>query len=555
MQQKPLKQLADMDLLRRAWHLARSDSPHDFIEDPLRYADFAADLENNLKRIARRLRRSHRWKPAPLQRIDVPKSNLAVRPGAQMTIEDRIVMNALLSVLQPDLAKHTPVGVYSCRTKSRRYVVGPSRMHEILQFPFLKGRTVRRYLIETEPWYVAWPGFVAEAKKLATSGYSHMVITDIAAYFENIDLSLLRAAMRARVPRSKHGLVDAMYDILVKWEWPAAYGTRPRRGIPQGEETSRFLGNAYLLYLDEAFAAHELVTSGQVAYLRYMDDVKLLARNHRAAILALQFMNNTLRDLRLNIQGSKTRLLRNQDEILLELTDERLERVNALISALQARRERPLSRVERKTCLDLLKSELSAIDDWVTPRRARRLKGSQPTIRDNRDLRLYRRILTALILLQDPSETDFLLHQIYHNPDARLLGSAMRYFQNVTGKADRVVERLLTWLSSKETEDLLFDYTKAQFLRLLRHLPDLPTQAFTLARKILRTGTEHPYVRQQAAQLLAIRPVSSSDRRRWRQLLKSETDTGLSRALLGLCRPPRRREEDKGHAGRQGTRN
>ncbi len=41
------KKLYDVNLLKRAWHLARSDTRTDFIQDPFKYNDFALNLERN----------------------------------------------------------------------------------------------------------------------------------------------------------------------------------------------------------------------------------------------------------------------------------------------------------------------------------------------------------------------------------------------------------------------------------------------------------------------------------------------------------------------------
>jgi len=81
--------LADLSLLRRAWHLARNDSRTDFMFDPYRFSDFAFHLDDHLNGIARSLKLGS-YHPKPLQTIDVPKSSLSVRPGSVLSIEDKI---------------------------------------------------------------------------------------------------------------------------------------------------------------------------------------------------------------------------------------------------------------------------------------------------------------------------------------------------------------------------------------------------------------------------------------------------------------------------------
>jgi hypothetical protein len=529
--------LAETGLLRKAWHIARTETVQDSMEDPYHLADFASELKERIGDISARLKREPGWAPAPQRRIDMPKSNLAVRPIALARMEDRIIMNAILLLLAPELAGQQGMGVYSLRKRSAKRRLPAPWARRLLMFPFLKGRTVRRHLLDTEPWYVAWPAFIAEVRRLATSEYPFMVTTDIAAYFENIDLHLLRAMVRRRVSSANAGLVDCMCDILETWELPPAHATQTRRGIPQGDDTSRLLGNVYLFHLDDAFESHELVKSGRVRYLRYMDDVKLMARTGADAVKALHFANTVLRELRLNAQGAKTRLLDSREKILAEVADERLDRVNKIAEEVRALGNNGITPAARRRFLRRLNAEAAGITNWMPRRKATRARHGWPTIPDGRDMRLYSRILTAKMPLKDGSEVRCLLHQIRDNQDAKVLLRAMRYFENVPDNKGVVTGTMVSWLSGEHPGWFLFPYTRANFLRILRHSKRLPAEAFELASRILADRSDDSYVRQQAAQLLARSEVDPARRSAWEDLLKSECDPFLRRALMGLCVP------------------
>lgn len=153
------RRLYDINLLRKAWHLARSDTRTDFIEDPFKYNDFAFKLKENLHSISIDLK-NEQYHPKPLVNIDVPKSTLSVRPGSVISIDDRIVLFAITRLVAPTLDKKLPQTVYSFRLKEKVDNKSLFKDLEILKFPFLKGRTIRKRIDIVEPWYGQWPKFI-----------------------------------------------------------------------------------------------------------------------------------------------------------------------------------------------------------------------------------------------------------------------------------------------------------------------------------------------------------------------------------------------------------
>jgi hypothetical protein len=326
--------LSDLNLLRRAWHLARKDSRTDFMADPYRYSDFAFRLDDHLKGICQSLA-TMSYHPRPLLTIDVPKSSLAVRPGSVLEIEDRIVLFAIARLIAPPLDKLLPAGVYSWRVRKDADKGDLFAGREILRLPFLKRRTIQRRIEFVEPWYELWPRFVKKVEyAYEREGYRFLAVSDIVAYFENIDLTLLRDLLLQHLPRQRR-LIDFLVSLLEFWAWQTVGGATVPRGVPQGNAVSSFLGNVYLLPLDLAFVS--FAKTRGLKYLRYMDDVKVLARDNRSAREALFLMNEKLRALRLNIQGSKTEILEGP-AIREEIFDDRLDSVNKAIQRIQKRK-------------------------------------------------------------------------------------------------------------------------------------------------------------------------------------------------------------------------
>jgi hypothetical protein len=478
--------------------------------DPYRFGDFAFDLEAHLLEIARNLQ-AQTYRPQPLRTIDVPKSTLSVRPGSVLAIEDKIVLFALACLIAPPLDRLLPRSVYSWRVKTTAKRDELFEDHEILQLPFLKRVTIQTRVEFVEPWYGQWPRFVEESRlAYEKDGFQYLVLSDIVSYFENVDHVVLRDLLLRHLPRQVR-LVNFLIGLLGQWTWPTLHGSPSGRGIPQGFGVSSFLGNIYLLPLDDAFT--RMARRGGVRYLRYMDDVKVLARDPATAREALFLMNEVLRSLRLNIQASKTRIFEGQ-EAKDELWDDRLEAVNALVKETESKNR--LSATQRRNYAAQLRVHV------------REVKGKKGIIRD-RELRLFRRLVTGYAMLRHPGVLSLLLQQLDRNPDARLLNSAIRYVRVQPRNLRRIAAALLRLLQKAEG---LFPYQTAHLLLGLRYVRDPGAVAFREARVLMSRKSEHPYVRQQAALLLAVRALRPRELKGACKRFERETEVEVRLALM-----------------------
>lgn len=247
---------------------------------------------------------SESYYPKPLLEIDVPKSSPAVRPGSVPEVEDRIVTYAIIYLIAPCLDKKLPEGVYSYRLKPEKTRDRLFHDHEILKFPFLKKRTIQIRIDIVEPWYEQWPKFIEISRHtFEEEGYRHLAISDIVSYFENISLEILRDEILLKHLSKEQKIINLLTHILEYWTWKSCEGKPVLRGIPQGNDVSSFLGNVYLLPLDEEF--EKFSKKEEIKYFRYMDDVKIFSKDESVARECIFIMNNLLRKLHLNIQGEK----------------------------------------------------------------------------------------------------------------------------------------------------------------------------------------------------------------------------------------------------------
>jgi hypothetical protein len=502
--------LCDIDLLRRSWHLARDDSRADFVPDPFRHSDFAFHLDEHLKGISEDLSRD-RYHPKPIVTIDVPKSTLSVRPGAILAIEDKVVLFAIACLIAPHVDKKIPENVYSWRVKKEPGKKGLFHDHEILKFPFLKHATIQRKLTLVEPWYARWPEFEEASKYVfEKEGYNYLVVSDIAAYFENIDLLILRDILTECLP-NQHRIIYFLMTLLEYWTWPTTHGVRAPQGLPQGNGVSSFLANVYLLPIDKAMTG--FATKKDIKYIRYMDDVRVFAKDYTTAIESLFLMNEKLRELRLNIQASKTRVIEG-DEIRNILFDDHFDDVNKVIDEIQ-KKVAGITRPEREHYAAVLRDHILQIKN-------------RHHILQGKDLRLFTRIMTGFMLLQRSDMVRIALEQLAMNPDEKLVNKTFRYLRVQDRNLRVIPENLLVILQERER---LFPFQEANVLRMLRYVRTIPNSVYNEAKAILKRKGSHWFVKQQAALLLSLKPLKSREYKGVLSIYEQERNPEVKRAL------------------------
>ena len=279
----------------------------DFCLDPLRFEDFSIKSVKELliNSCKEKIRRGY---VDPLIEIDVPKSNYILRPGARPNILDWVVYQAIVNFIGKNIYRLIPYCSYSFNGFRER---------------FKKGRKRRKI----DHWLDFENKTLEYSKK-----YRYMLVTDITSFFENISLSVLKERLLTiyNDPDYSSAVNYLIENMLKPW-------TTNNRvtdfGLPQGPTASSILADIYLYSVDR-----EIKKQG-IIYFRYMDDIRIFAKNKNEIKRALKYLVKALRDLKLNLNAKKTDIYdTTNNESLNKVFDSEKNRLNFISEAFKSRK-------------------------------------------------------------------------------------------------------------------------------------------------------------------------------------------------------------------------
>jgi RNA-directed DNA polymerase len=224
---------------------------------------FAAQAERHLQELHDSLKDGS-YRPHPIKRVEIPKSDGRTRPLGIPTVKDRIVQTALKMVIEPIFEAQFRPG----------------------SFGFRPGRGCKAALREVD--------------RLVKDGSTWVVDADLQGYFDSIPHDRLMARVAASI---SDGRVLALLDGFLRQDIMKDMARwAPTAGTPQGAVISPLLANLYLHPLDL------LMEQSGWRMVRYADDFVILCRSQDEALAALRQIEAWIAANGLTLHPDKTRI-------------------------------------------------------------------------------------------------------------------------------------------------------------------------------------------------------------------------------------------------------
>lgn len=444
--------------LSLAWKKVKEDFREScFIEYPYKIDFIDSDFSNWTKDLSKRIKVG--YNPNSVRIIDYPKSGWHLRPGAHMSLSDNVIYSALLLDMIGKIRKNIQWSVDK-----------KIRFSHILK----KDQNGAKWFEFRMNW---WKEFNKQSEYLMnTKGKKFVLVTDISAFYENIDLNRLSSDL---VMMGMDNEVKSILNLCLKrWAEPRL------RGIPQGHSPSDILSEVYLDSIDK-----ELISEG-FRHIRFSDDMRVFCDSKRQAIDALHTLTRLLRDKGLNLQTAKSKIMPKKEAI------NELKGIDPIVFKAQKSIRLELERILQISNPYTNPADIRA---FISSKRVNiKLKSLEKIfneyyisgkIRFNGSL--FHFILNRWAAARNPYAVEYCFKTLENAPEETEI--ILRYFSNLLNIQNRLGNRMVTMIRN---EKIFVSYQRYQVIKWFYEYKIVTPTILNLFRDLLRNPGTEDYILQ-----------------------------------------------------------
>lgn len=233
--------------------------------DGITVEEIGAHLKENQQTIIAKIYKG-KYTPDAVRRVEIPKPDGGVRKLGIPTVKDRIFQQAITQQLMP---------IYEAQFSDNSYGYRPKRSAK---------------------------DAIKRIKEYAEEGYTHAVAIDLSKYFDTLNHEMLLNLLRRNMKDER--VVQWIKRYLKSGVMENGVVMETEEGSPQGGNISPLLANIYLNEFDQEYEKRG------VKFVRYADDIVLLAKSDRAAKRLLETSAKYLEGiLKLKVNQEKSRVV------------------------------------------------------------------------------------------------------------------------------------------------------------------------------------------------------------------------------------------------------
>jgi len=260
------------------------------IRDVFDFADFQFSLDENIKNLILQIKNNQYYPRRPYI-LESPKNKGINRQTTTFNINDMLVYRFCIEEIENHLFKKV-------RLKNIR---GGMKIKAI------KTKSGQAFY---EKWFDDWIQHNQNVEK-SMSKYNWFVKTDIASYFDNINLLALNNLVRIQVPQEQKWVVDLLFYFLDSSKIRYNYEINNLVGLPQENiDCSRILAYFYLYPHDEEMI--QMCKEEDIEYFRFVDDMIIAVNSETQTKKVLRKLTESLRKLNLLASLEKSDILNSQ---------------------------------------------------------------------------------------------------------------------------------------------------------------------------------------------------------------------------------------------------